>query len=755
MAKGEGVTGPVYSLGVGCGFVIGCILIVSGLMAISTGSLSGAVTTGLGVATIFGLIGWIRRDGAAHSSDALVQHEVESLRALHQSVGTLAGRHVFQSLDTLTAEVLAQIDDRLEFQRPDFLTDPIKAAIATVVDTSGIKPLPAFDATPLLQSADARNNFRLHLYALQDVYAAGNAGVSDLVDYLATCIGEICERLPQGSTIVPNPQPGDLTISLLESIEAPKQLAEFLSFQPFEYETPTLSYERDRCLRLFSRISGKSIDDLTDNPHKLPRPTNMKGEPSALLKQFLAGSPFFNLLQGRIGFSLPADARFEHMHILAGTGHGKTQVIQKFVTDDLAHIERAAADEELAPRSVVIIDGQGDMINTVARRAICAPDGPLAGRVILIDPTDVAHPLALNMFDIGQDKLDQVGLVEREIILNGTIELYIYLFGALLGAELTQKQEVLFRFVARLMLIIPNATLDTLRDVLENGERYTSHIDQLDYASREFFSTQFFDKEFDDTKKQILRRLWGVLSNATLSAMFNSPVNKVDLGAELQRGTVVLINTAKDYLKTDGSRLFGRFWIAMIAQAALRRAAIPAKARIDTHVYIDEAHEYIDDKVEEILNQARKYRVGLTLAHQNRAQLSVQQRATIASSTAIKLVGGASEQDASGYAGDLRSDAATIMGTKKRSGGSEFVTFVRNHMQYGATVNTPFGVLERQPTQSSDDFNRLRDQIRARYGAGDAVVKTETPAARPASANDPGTPATEKSGFTLGDAEEL
>ena len=45
--------------------------------------------------------------------------------------------------------------------------------------------------------------------------------------------------------------------------------------------------------------------------------------------------------------------------------------------------------------------------------------------------------------------------MDRERVLNGVIELYEVFFGALLGAELTQKQGVIFKYLARLMLTIP------------------------------------------------------------------------------------------------------------------------------------------------------------------------------------------------------------------------------------------------------------------------------------------------------------
>ncbi len=104
--------------------------------------------------------------------------------------------------------------------------------------------------------------------------------------------------------------------------------------------------------------------------------------------------------------------------------------------------------------------------------------------------------------------------------------------------------------------------------------------------------------------------------------MFAQRENKLDLFEALNAGKIILVNTAKDLLKDDGSALFGRFFIAMLSQAALERSTIPEWKRTPTFVYVDEAQEYFDDKIETILSQARKYRVGITLAHQTLDQLS-------------------------------------------------------------------------------------------------------------------------------------
>jgi hypothetical protein len=58
----------------------------------------------------------------------------------------------------------------------------------------------------------------------------------------------------------------------------------------------------------------------------------------------------------------------------------------------------------------------------------------LSERLVLIDPTDIDNPPALNLFDFGLERLTRYSRLEREKLLNGAIALYEYLFGALRGS---------------------------------------------------------------------------------------------------------------------------------------------------------------------------------------------------------------------------------------------------------------------------------------------------------------------------------
>ena len=452
-----------------------------------------------------------------------------------------------------------------------------------------------------------------------------------------------------------------------------------------------------------------------------------------LARLYLAGTPFERLLNLPLPFRVPEAVRFEHCHVIGGTGHGKTQLLQRMIYGDLVAASSGG-------RSVVVVDSQGDLIQKILRLGLFDPDAEnsLADRLILIDPADVEFPPSLNLFEVNTGRLEQYGAADRERALNGLVELYETFFGALLGAELTQKQGVIFRYLARLMLSIPGATIHTLMEVMEDGRPYRAHMDALDGSARHFFATEFFHPSFAATKKQILKRLWGVLSTPAFERMFAQRHNKLDLFEAINRGSIILISTAKDLLKTDGSALFGRFFIASLAQAALERAAVPAEKRTPTFVYVDEAQEYFDDTIETILSQARKYGVGITLAHQTLDQLLPRLRAAFLSNTSFKCAGGVSSKDARALAPELHTSPEFIEGLRRRRGETEFAAWVKHRTAEAIRIDVPLGFLERQPTLSDDALDAVIARNRERYCGTLGEVLQFSPRARSvAPAGDP------------------
>jgi len=417
---------------------------------------------------------------------------------------------------------------------------------------------------------------------------------------------------------------------------------------------------------------------------------------------YLRHTPLEHLFSAEVTFQFEEQARFEHTHILAGSGHGKTQTLQHLILADLKRSEQPG---------LVIIDSQGDMIRKISRLAVF--DGPLSEKLIIIDPRDVDHPPALNMFDVSLERINRYSRADREQILNGVVELYEYFFGSLLGAELTQKQSLIFRYLARLMINIPSATIRTMIELMDDTSRYRGVIETLPESAQMFFSKEFADRQYNDTKMQIKRRLYGIVENQTFERMFSAPRNRVDIPSALNQGKIVLVNTSKDFLK-GGSSILGRYFIALTLQAALERAAIPERDRRPAFLYIDEAAEYFDSNIDNILTQARKYRLGMILAHQYLDQLKGGLRASIASNTSIKLAGGVSDHDARSIAADMRTTPTFILAQHKEPKKTHFACYLRNLTHTALSIGVSFGVLEAEPAMTDTACEQLLQRNRER-----------------------------------------
>lgn len=274
------------------------------------------------------------------------------------------------------------------------------------------------------------------------------------------------------------------------------------------------------------------------------------------------------------------------------------------------------------------------------------------------------------------------------------------------------------------MLTIPGATIHDLLQLLGDATPYMQYIAQLPPGARMFFETEFPHKSFTDTKRQIQRRLWGILENPTFERMLTAPKNRVDMFDALNSGKIVLVNTAKDFLKAERSSFLGRFFIALTLQAALERAALPEGRRRPAFLYIDEAADYFDSNIDDLLTQARKYNLGVVFSHQYLDQLAPGLRSSIASNTSIKLAGGISDRDARSMAPDMRTTPTFILEQQKRERSTQFACSVRNRTASALSLTIPFGSLEEQATMTEGSFRRLQNENRARISISDEPIVT-------------------------------
>ena len=98
----------------------------------------------------------------------------------------------------------------------------------------------------------------------------------------------------------------------------------------------------------------------------------------------------------------------------------------------------------------------------------------------------------------------------------------------------------------------------------------------------------------------------------------------------------------------ETAQLVGSFIVARTWQAASRRARLPEAARADAGLYIDECQNFLNlpYPLEDMLAEARAYRLAVTMAHQNLAQLPPDLRQGISANARSQVVFSVSPEDA-------------------------------------------------------------------------------------------------------------
>ena len=316
------------------------------------------------------------------------------------------------------------------------------------------------------------------------------------------------------------------------------------------------------------------------------------------------------------------DARY-HLHLLGPTGVGKSTLIARLVLDDL-----------VAGRGAVVIDPKGDLIEEILARI---PKNAV-DRVDLLDPLDSAPP-GLNVLE-GADP---------DLVVDQLIGIFRRVYERFWGPR---TDDILRAALLTLLETGPGATLADVPRLLTDAHWRQQLLDDLDDP----VGLEPFWESYDALGEAVRAQMTGPVLNKLRAFLLRRPVraiigqehSTIDVARCLDQGRLLLVRVPKGTLGEDTSRLLGSFVVARVWQAALARAGQPEQSRADASLYVDEVHNYLNlpTPLEEMLAEARGYRLSLCLAHQHLGQLPKEMREALSANARTKLYFQLSPQDA-------------------------------------------------------------------------------------------------------------
>src|SRR5918997_517016 len=173
----------------------------------------------------------------------------------------------------------------------------------------------------------------------------------------------------------------------------------------------------------------------------------------------------------------------------------------------------------------------------------------------------------------------------------------------------------------------PGATLLDIERLLTRGD--ASFRQEIINSTSDEQTAYFFEKTYPSYPKDahlpITTRIGRLVRPRLVRTLLCQPGVSFNFREAMDEGKILLFNLSDGALGEQTSQLLGQLIVSKIQMAGMSRGDTPAAARRPFYLYLDEFQTFTgvaETSYEKILSRARKYLLGLPLAHQQTGQIS-------------------------------------------------------------------------------------------------------------------------------------
>lgn len=339
-------------------------------------------------------------------------------------------------------------------------------------------------------------------------------------------------------------------------------------------------------------------------------------------------------IKRRVPVYLPEEARKTHMHVIGSTGSGKSKFLEYLIREDIKK-----------GHGVCVIDPHGDLYKSIIR--FCA-DHKLYDRVIPFNPADLEYCIGFNpVRRPAREKAYQVGRLVEACLKAWKQDTSLDM------PRLSRWLNRIFSALVELDLTFAEARFFTPMTKSELRKRLAMQIKD-EVVRDEFLWLEnmkgLTDKAISEQLESANNRIDSFINSQTIRTIFGQQKHTLNIKQIMDEGKILLVNLAEqNTISGVQADLIGILLVNEFLAAARSRESIPEEDRRPFYLYIDEFARFVTEDIGKILDETRKYRLHLILAHQTLAQVREESEKvlnSIKSSAKVKVVfggGGASE----------------------------------------------------------------------------------------------------------------
>lgn len=312
----------------------------------------------------------------------------------------------------------------------------------------------------------------------------------------------------------------------------------------------------------------------------------------------------------RTPFGIKATDRTRHVYVIGKTGMGKSTMLENMAIQDIKNGNGLAFVDPHGKTAELLLD--------------YVPEHRIKD-VLYFAPFDMDYPVAFNiMEDVGPDK--------RHLVVNGLMstfeKIWVDAWSARMAYILSNTLLALLEF--------PGSTLLGINRMLSDKEYRKMVMANIKDPSVKAFWVDEFSKYTDryaqEATPAIQNKVGQFTSNPLIRNIVGQQKSTFDLRKMMDEKKIIIVNLSKGRVGEGNANLLGSMIITKIYLAAMSRADSSEnelKKLPNFYLYVDEFQSFANKSFADILSEARKYKLNLTIAHQYIEQMEEEVQAAV------------------------------------------------------------------------------------------------------------------------------
>lgn len=296
-------------------------------------------------------------------------------------------------------------------------------------------------------------------------------------------------------------------------------------------------------------------------------------------------------------FGIKNEDRSRHVYVIGKTGMGKSTLLENMAAQDIQNGE-----------GMCFIDPHGSAIDTLLEYI---PEHRIKD-VVYFAPFDSDFPIAFNV-------MEDIGLDQRHLVVSGLMSAFKKIW---VDAWSARMEHILNNTILALLEYPGSTLLAVNRMYADKGFREEVVSKVTDPAVKSFWNEEFakWDERFmREATAAIQNKIGQFTANPLIRNIVGQEKSTFDIREIMDKKKIFLVNLSKGRIGEQNAGLLGAMIVTKIYLAAMSRADVSKDemAKLPPFfLFVDEFQNFANDSFSDILAEARKYKLNLTIAHQ-------------------------------------------------------------------------------------------------------------------------------------------